>query len=76
MGSVNVSVYHKSGSPASGVRVSGSVSAGGVTATVRTSRQGHANISWSSSRGLSKIFVNGKGHSGDYRSGQTYSFSI
>ncbi len=54
--------YKKSGSPASGVQVSGLTAGalGGTTESVRTDDKGKFTLSWKNSGGLAKVYSNGK----------------
>ncbi len=77
MGMVNIYVTTTSGKGKKGVKVSGETSGllGGFTKSVRTDIDGLALLEWSSSSSLSGIYINGKKHSGTYRSGQKYVFN-
>lgn len=75
MGALTVIVTYNSGQSASGKKVSGSVSLGGMVSEQRTDSNGKAVLTWSSDRSLDKIFVDGKGYSGPFKSGSTEHFS-
>lgn len=76
MGVCTVYVSHKSGSAASGIRVGGSVSMGGMLNPSHTGSNGRAILEWGSNASLSNIYVNGKGHKGPFQSGGTYTFQL
>lgn len=64
--------HRRSGSPASGVRVSGLTSGllGGMTGSVRTGDRGKFVLSWKSSDGLAKLYANGSVVARDIRDGE------
>lgn len=76
MGAATVIVAHKSGSPASGVRVTGAVPMGGVTKDHRTGSDGRVVLQWAHNSNLSDIYINGKGHKGPFKNGGTYTFQL
>lgn len=76
MGLCTVHVAYKSGSSASGVRVGGSVSMGGMLKNVSTGKDGRAILEWGSNASLSNIYINGKGHKGPFKNGGTYTFQV
>lgn len=69
MGVCSGIVTHKDGSPARDVRVTGSVSSGGMTDPVRTDRDGKFVLEWRGCSGLSKLFADGKLCERDVRNG-------
>lgn len=64
--------HRRSGSPASGVRVSGLTSGmlGGMTGNVRTDDRGKFVLSWKSRSGLAKLYANGSVVARDIRDGE------
>lgn len=76
MGVITVIVtYSASGQAAAGKKVGASVSAGGMVSDQRTDSNGKAVLTWDSDRSLEKIFVDGRSHSGPFRSGITKHFN-
>lgn len=80
MNSCTVYVKYSSGSPASGIKVSGDVCGGvscvGGTGNVYTDKNGKATIEWSDGCRLCYIYVKGTSHKGDYQNGKTYNFTL
>ncbi len=79
MGAVNILVTYASGRPASGVKVVGEVGGmlGGMTAKLSTNADGHACLTWkSNTSSLANVYIDGRKHSGPFRSGETYAFSV
>ena len=72
MGQITGTVVHHDGSPASGRRVSGLVAGiiGGMVGPVSTDSRGRFLLSWSSSSGLAKLYVDGSEHGRDLTSGE------
>ena len=70
--------HKKSGSPASGVKISGLTAGtlGGMTESVRTDDKGKFVLSWKSSGGLAKIYANGKTVAKDVKDGEKLVITI
>ena len=70
--------YKKSGSPASGVKISGLTAGtlGGTTESVRTDDKGKFTLSWKSTGGLAKVYANGKAVAKDVKDGEKIVITI
>lgn len=70
--------HKKSGSPASGVKISGLTAGalGGTTESVRTDDKGKFTLSWKSSGGLAKVYANGKTVAKDVKDGEKIVITI
>ena len=71
MGMINIRVVG-GGKVKIGGKVSGAL--GGMVHGGYTDHDGYGILEWSSDTFLSVIFIDGKGHHGKFRSGETYTF--
>ena len=76
MGSLNILITGSSGHGRKGVRVVGETAGlwGGMTKPTLSDGDGHAVLTWSSGGSLCAIYVGGRKHAGNFRSGGTYAF--
>jgi len=75
MGIINIRVVGSSGNGIK-ARVGGKVAGalGGMVSGGYTNSDGHGVLEWSSNTRLDTVYIDGKAHPGDYRSGETYAF--